>query len=382
MIRAQSGVVVLLTGLLGVLGAVRAHAEPLVRWVHSTDHTHVEVSGLAAAGFAAVADWTPEKWSELLTVSVQQQPEVQMLGEWKADSAAHIVSFAPKFPLTVGVAYRAVFDASRWPGESEVTLFIGSVFTAPPRARGPATVVANVFPSAAEVPENLLKFYLHFSAPMSRGRIYEQIHLRNEAGKDIELPFLEIDEELWDPEMKRLTLFIDPGRIKREVRPLEEIGPALEQGHRFTLVIDAAWLDATGRPLAKKFEHSFRVGPPDRDPIVPSEWKLTKPIVGSTAPLDVVFPEPMDHALALRLLRIERDDGSRIEGVSALTDSERRWSFVPSNPWRPGVHQLVIPAALEDLAGNNVGKAFEVELIEGAPTREAGKQVKLPFEVK
>ena len=31
----------------------------------------------------------------------------------------------------------------------------------------------------------------------------------------IELPFLEIDEELWDPAMMRLTLFIDPGRIKR-----------------------------------------------------------------------------------------------------------------------------------------------------------------------
>ena len=65
---------------------------------------------------------------------------------------------------------------------------------------------------------------------MQRGHVYDHIHLLGEAGKPVELPFLELDEELWDPEMTRLTIFIDPGRIKRGVRPLEEIGPALEAG--------------------------------------------------------------------------------------------------------------------------------------------------------
>src|SRR5262249_58737339 len=125
----------------------------------------------------------------------------------------------------------------------------------------------SVYPSADVLPENLLKFYLHFSAPMSRGHSYDHIHLQDEAGKDVKLPFLEIDEELWDPTMTRLTLFIDPGRIKRGVRPLEEIGPALESGKSYTLVIDREWKDAAGNPLRDAFRKTFKVGPTDREPL-------------------------------------------------------------------------------------------------------------------
>jgi hypothetical protein len=217
--------------------------------VQSAGSIRVEVSGFDEAALAAMRDWPVEKLRAALTVRVQQDGAGQMLGAWQVDPAARLLRFTPQFPLTPGVAYRAEFNGQQL--SAAATKKVTSEFAVPSPHRGPGTVVTNVFPSAAEVPENLLKFYLHFSAPMSRGRIYEHIHLRDEAGKDVELPFLEIDEELWDPEMKRLTLFIDPGRIKRGVQPLEEIGPSLEEGHRFTLAIDATWLDATGQPLRK-----------------------------------------------------------------------------------------------------------------------------------
>lgn len=306
-----------------------------------------------------------------------------MLGSWEADAAKRVIRFTPKFPLTVGVTYRAVFDESQWATDQAVATLVSSVFRVPePRRGSPATTLTNVFPSGAEVPENLLKFYLHFSAPMSRGRVYQHIHLMDGSGKEIELPFLELDEELWDPEMKRLTLFIDPGRIKRGVRPLEEIGPSLEEGKLFTLVIDAAWLDAKGKPLSKKFEHRFRVGAPDRTSIIPENWELVEPVPESTDPLSVAFAESMDHALALRLLRVVREDGSPVEGTPKLTDSEKTWKFTPSQPWKPGAYKLVVPAILEDLAGNNVGKTFEVELVERGEPRDIGKPVRLPFVVK
>lgn len=351
-----------------------------MQWVNGNGRTQIEVSNLDATGFAKIGDWPDEQWSALLMVSVKETPEVQMLGSWEGDAAAQLVRFIPKFPLTPGVTYRAVFDTAEWPSEEKVKPLISSVFRMPQPRRGAATVVANVFPSALEVPENLLKFYLHFSAPMSGGRIYEHIHLRDENGKDVELPFLEIDEELWDPEMKRLTLFIDPGRIKREVRPLEEIGPALEEGKGFTLVIDREWLDATGAPLAKKFEHTFRVGPADRRPIVPNEWKINAPAAGSMEPLTVDFGEAMDRALALRLLRVARKDRSAVEGDVAMEDSERRWVFRPAKVWEGGMYRLVVPTTLEDLAGNNVGKAFEVEM--GREDREVGKVVTVDVMMK
>jgi hypothetical protein len=359
-----------------------ALAGPRIQWAHSSAGTNVEVSGLDNSALAAIREWPAEQWSGLFTVGVQQEPVAQMLGSWHTDSAAGVIRFTPQFPLTPGVAYRAEFDGSRLPGAAAEVVRIASGYIEPIPPRGPGTVVTNVFPSAAEVPENLLKFYLHFSAPMSRGRIYEHIHLRDEAGKDVELPFLEIDEELWDPEMKRLTLFIDPGRIKRGVRPLEEIGPSLREGHRFTLAIDAAWLDAAGRPLVQKYEHSFSVGPPDRKPIDPGEWKLAEPAAASTEPFGVTFPGSMDRALALRLLQVVRDDGSVVEGNASVADAERSWSFTPSQTWHSGRYHLVVPATLEDLAGNNVGKAFEVDLLDRREMLESGKSVKLPFTVK
>jgi len=141
------------------------------------------------------------------------------------------------------------------------------------------------------LPQNLLKFYLHFSAPMSRGHIYDHIHLLDQNGQAVELPFLEIDEELWNPEMTRLTLFIDPGRIKRGVQPLEEIGPALEAGKSYTLEIDAAWRDNAGLPLRENFRKSFRVAAPDREPPAPATWKIRSPKAGTHAALNIGMPE-------------------------------------------------------------------------------------------
>jgi len=252
----------------------------------------------------------------------------------------------------------------------------------PVERRESTTVITQVFPSAGELPENLLKFYIHFSAPMSRGNIYEHIHLRDEDGKLVELPFLEIDEELWNPEMTRLTLFIDPGRIKRGVKPLEEIGPALEKGKSYTLEIDAAWLDNDGLPLRETFRKSFSVSAPDREPPAPARWKIKSPKAGTRDPLAVVFSKPMDQALALRVIRVANAAGRSVDGASELSDHEQRWSFTPQEFWAAGQHQIQVQNTIEDLAGNNIGKAFEVDLFEGIQRRFTNEVVKLPFDVR
>ena len=117
-------------------------------------------------------------------------------------------------------------------------------------------------------------------------------------------------------------------------------------------------------------------------PIAPKEWKIDPPSAAGRDALVVAFPEPLDQALALRLLRVTREDGSPVEGTTGLGEGERSWSFTPSRSWGAGPHQLVIPATLEDLAGNNVGKAFEVEQLEPGARRDLPESVKLPFVVK
>ncbi len=302
-----------------------------------------------------------------------------MLGVYRVELNA--LRFEPQFALEPGITYRAVFRPDQLPGGKQVTP-ITAVFQAIRRSATPTTVVSRVYPSADSLPENLLKFYIYFSAPMSRGNIYDHIHLLGESGKKVELPLLEIDEELWDATMTRLTLFIDPGRIKRGVLPLEEIGPSLEAGKSYTLVIEREWRDGAGIPLKESFQKAFKVASADREPPDPARWKIQSPQSGARDPLTIIFPEPMDHALAQRLIRVSAESGEAIEGKVALEDQERRWAFTPDNAWRRGRYQLIIQTTLEDLAGNNIGKPFEVDLFEGVERRLSTSTVKVSFEIR
>ncbi len=49
-----------------------------------------------------------------------------------------------------------------------------------------AASVTEVYPSAAVLPENLLRFYIQFSAPMSRGEAYRRIKLLDAGGKPVD----------------------------------------------------------------------------------------------------------------------------------------------------------------------------------------------------
>ena len=229
-----------------------------------------------------------------------------MAGAYRVEANALPSSRSSRWSLGLGTA--ASFAPDQLPGGNSAAA-IESVYQSPRRTAMPATLVSRVYPSADTLPENLLKFYVHFTGPMSRGNIYDHIRLRDESGRDVELPFLEIDEELWDATTTRLTLIIDPGRIKRGVRPLEEIGPALEAGKSYTLAIGREWRDGAGNQLKDNFQKAFKVAPPDREPPDPARWKVESPRADSRDPLVVVFPEPMDHALSQRLIRVTGDQG-------------------------------------------------------------------------
>ena len=361
-----------------------------LRWVSNSSDTSkvfAEVSGLGAAALKQMQaqDGTAPAWDRWLAIYVEHGDWSATIGLPPVHGTCRLESgtlrFEPRFPLEPGLNYRAVFHPARLPGETKPPAELTSVFKVPPRRTAATTVVSRVYPSAGVLPENLLKFYIHFSAPMSRGRIYEHIHLRDAAGKEIELPFLEIDEELWDSGMTRLTLFIDPGRIKRGVRPLEEVGPALEAGKRFILEIDREWHDAAGSLLREPFRKSFEVGRADREPPDPARWKIQSPRGATRDGLAVTFSEPMDHALAQRLIRVVNGAGKTLAGAAVLSEEERRWTFTPASPWRAGPHQLWVQTTIEDLAGNNIGKPFEVDLLEPIQQHLDRSSVKLPFEI-
>nr|WP_309690992.1 hypothetical protein [Armatimonas sp.] len=320
----------------------RAGQSITLRWVpgpHGSNRASVEVSGLPRAA--------------PLKVFAGEQRETPMAGTYRVRNNTGI--FEPRFSLMPGTTYYAISGT------------VSVSFRLPARGPTPPTRVVQVYPTADRLPLNLLKFYLHFSAPMSRGDSYRHIRLLKAGDTPVELPFLELAEELWNPAMTRLTLLFDPGRIKRGVKPLEDIGGALEVGKRYTLEIGSRWQDGQGAPLAAPFRKTFLVSVADRTAIEPSRWRIASPKTGSHSPLVVVFNEPLDHALAQRLLNVEG-----MQGTVALDDHERRWCFTPDKPWGHHRYTLRVSPLLEDLAGNNIGKTFDVDTTRHlAPFRSA-----------
>ncbi len=317
-----------------------------------------------------------DQWQGLFAVYVDSGSSDDalppILGSYRIEGQALI--FQARFPLQPGLRYRAVFTSASEP--------VTRRFDIPKSEATVSTTVEHVYPSTDRLPENQLKFYLHFSASMSRGEAYSRIHLLDERGDPVDLPFLELDQELWDREGKRLTLLFDPGRIKRGLVPYEEVGTSIKEGESYTLVIDRDWLDARGKSLKQDFKKFFSVVAADRKTPDPESWLLNAPQVGSVQPLSLEFPEPMDHGLLMRLLEVMDAQGNFVEGSIQVDRQETRWQFTPQEPWRAGDYSLSVDTTLEDLAGNRINRPFEVDVFERVEERITTTTVSLPFQVR
>ena len=95
----------------------------------------------------------------------------------------------------------------------------------------------------------------------------------------------------------------------------------------------------------------------------------------------MTFPEPLDHGLLMRALGVTRD-GKEVGGEIAVDQLETRWTFTPEEPWRAGSYALLALDILEDVAGNQIGRAFEVSNSAAVDKGPTAKTITLPFNVK
>ena len=310
-----------------------------------------------------------DAWTAVFKVSVGAD-QAPMVGQYSIEGGR--VRFTPMFPLDHGRQYQVAFTP---PGAPPITSAVGL----PAKDATPKTTVAQVFPTTDVVPENQLRMYIRFSAPMgSRGGL-DFVHLLDDAGKEVKDPFLPLDAEFWNDDRTRYTVFFDPGRQKRGIAPIADMGRSLTAGKAYTLVVDAEWRDGEGLPLKQQYRRTFKVGPPDEKPLDPKSWKIDAPAAGTSAPLTVTFPEPLDHGLLLRALGVLTPRGKPIEGVVVVGGSELTWAFTPAEPWKAGQHNLVAFAMLEDLAGNRIGRAFEVDQFDRTDKSGEPEKTLIPF---
>lgn len=277
------------------------------------------------------------------------------------------VRFVPRFPFADGMSYSLRVDSAAAQG---VEIW---AIRRPSPASVPAAQVLRIHPTALTLPYNLLRMYVHFSAPMSEGWAARAIRICDEdTGEQLEGVFLPPDPELWDRERRRLTLLLDPGRIKRGLVPNRELGYPLAEGMTVRVMVDAEFRDAKGQPLQAGAERRYRIGPALRSRIDPTMWRLTAPPAGSQAPLVVDFDRPLDHALLQNSLWVCDGAGNPISGEGEPDAADFGWRFTPSVPWSKGKHRLVIEARLEDVAGNTPVRVFDrdVSMPEDAPAQE------------
>jgi hypothetical protein len=118
--------------------------------------------------------------------------------------------------------------------------------------------------------------------------------------------------ELWSADGRRLTVLMEPGRIKRGLGAGPSHEPALVVGRTYSLVVAA---------LGQTARHTFRVSDPVLEAVDETRWRLVSPVAGSLDPAVAHFG------------------------------------------------RVMTPPRLEDFCGNRLGEALDHDLGAGGPPR-------------
>lgn len=269
-----------------------------------------------------------------------------ILGEYTTGKDA--VLFRPLIPLTPGLKYE-VRLRNKSLGKIEVPGDISNI----------APVVISVYPTADTLPQNLLKLYIQFSKSMNEGEAMQRVMLIKNNNDTVHFPFLDLQHELWSNDRTMLTLWLDPGRIKRDLQPNKTLGAPLEPANRYQLVILPDWKDSYGTSLATGYRKDFVTGFRDSTSPHPDSWTIQQPESGTTQPLNVYFHESLDYVLLKKTVRVIDDNGNVVAGNLNVTNEERMISFSPFDKWNAGRYTVEFESRLEDLAGNNLNRLFE-----------------------
>lgn len=357
-----------MTALLLASLLLSADAEPSVRLTSTkADEPPVVVAAIPPADAKAIRD--P---AAVLQVRVTRDGSV-LFGEHAI--SANSITFVPRFPLEPGRTYHATLTL---PGREPITV---PLIVPKPKPLPPATVT-HIYPSASVLPENTLRLYFTFSRPMTRGDAARYITLLDADNQPVPVPFLHFEQELWSADGTRFTLLFDPGRIKRELVPRQELGPPLVRGRKYTLVVDRSWPDENGQPLRETVRKSFTAGPPDSISVEPDRWVLIPPAAGTDRPVIIKLPKPLDRFLLERMLTVTDSDNQPIPGQVTVGGGERVLTFAPAAAWKPGRYRLVVDTRLEDVCGNRVRQPFEVDIFREVTERIVPEFVNRDFVVK
>ena len=228
------------------------------------------------------------------------------------------------------------------------------------RIQASPEVPIRISPQAKVLPANTLRFYLHF--PRSGEAHFDRDHLwlLKEEEQVVRDPFLVLSHELWSVDGRRLTVLMEPGRIKRGLGADPSHEPALVVGRTYSLAVTAHGETA---------RHTFRVSDPVLEAVDETRWRLISPAAGSLDPAVVHFDRVMDAALCEDEIGVLTPAGEAVQTHVSLAPDGTAARLIPSHPWGAGEHHLLASERLEDACGNRLGEALDHALGAGGPPR-------------
>jgi hypothetical protein len=221
-------------------------------------------------------------------------------------------------------------------------------------------VPMRISPSAEILPANTLRFYIHFPRPGEAHFDRDHLWLLNEEDQVVRDPFLVLSQELWSVDGRRLTVLMEPGRIKRGLGTDPSHEPAFIVGRMYSLVVTA---------LGQTARQAFRVGDPVLTAIDETQWHVVPPAAGSFDPAIVHFGRVMDAALCEDEIAVLTPTGEIVPTRVSIASDGTAVMLTPSHPWRTGEHLLVASERLEDVCGNRLGEALDHDLGAGERPR-------------
>lgn len=272
-----------------------------------------------------------------------------ILGNFVSDHASLL--FEPLIPLTPGLTYHILQGNKP----------IGQLFV-PFNQRDKAPELLAIYPKLDTLPENLLKLYLQFSKPMRTGQALQFIHMLDKNQDTLRDVFLNLQPELWDTSGTVLTLWLDPGRIKRGLHLNQKLGNPLKMNETYQVAVSPAWKDQMGLKLSIKYTKPFVAGKRDEQAPNIQEWQLLLPEVGTVDPLRINIPESLDYYLLSETIGIVDQNDSPVKGEISVEAKAQQVIFLPSKPWKAQPYRMQVDARLEDLAGNNLNRVFDRDM--------------------
>lgn len=251
------------------------------------------------------------------------------------------------------------------------------LFSFVPKRDIPGPSVLEIFPATNQVPANFLKFSVHFDQSIAEGKAYEHISLWHN-GEQVPSAFMEMQTELWNADQTLLTVWFDPGRVKRELERNKQLGPILTAGETYEIRITGI-ANKTGQTMEEPFIKTLDVQQRDEQKPNINKWRLEVPDSASTEPLIVIFNEPLDRMVAQNMISIGME-GKPVKGTAKMI-SDTKLTFTPKERWKAGNYQLIAEGELEDLAGNNLSRLFDTDLQKNEIDNEGFTLYTLPFEI-